>query len=224
MLHSCRSNSSSTGTTCVQKYDVNLDRIDFTLVDTPGFDDPFRSNEEILEEIAGWFAASYKAGRRLAGIVYLHRITDTRMFGSSMLSFGVFQRMTGPACSDKIVLETTFCDSLDEQLGAERQLELQTVPEFWGSSFDQCSKVMRMGDKHSITQLLHSLASSSPVTLKIQDEMIIQKLPLHETRLVSRSRRLHYVVCVKNIRNCSHKRLLRPLSASPKRQPRPRRN
>ncbi|CAF9907857.1 MAG: hypothetical protein ALECFALPRED_004023 [Alectoria fallacina] len=168
-------------TASVQEYEVILDGIKFTLVDTPGFDDPFRSNEEILEEIARWFAASYEAGRRLAGIVYLHRITDTRMLGSSMLNFGVFQRMTGPACSDNIVLGTTFWDSVDEQLGVERQLELQTVPEFWGSSFDQGSKIMRMNDKGSITQLLHRLAGSDPVTLKIQDEMITQNLPLHET-------------------------------------------
>ena len=82
--------SSSTGTACVQKYDVTLDGIPFTLVDTPGFDDPFRSNEEVLEEISQWFAASYKAGRQLAGVVYLHRITDTRMLGLAMLNFKVF--------------------------------------------------------------------------------------------------------------------------------------
>ena len=38
--------------------------------------------------------------------------------------------MTGPACSDNIVLGTTFWDCVDEQLGVERQLELQMVPEF----------------------------------------------------------------------------------------------
>ena len=89
--------------------------------------------------------------------------------------------MTGPAYSDNIVLGTTFWDSVDEQLGMERQLKLQTVPELWGSAFDRGSKVMKMNDKCSITQLLHVFAESRPVTLRIQEEMITQNLPLQET-------------------------------------------
>lgn len=142
-----------------------LEGIHFTLVDTAGFDDPFRSGEEILEEIAEWLAVSFKAGRQLAGVVYLRRIADTRMQGSAMLNFQVFRNMTGPACSNNIVLGTTFWDCVEEDPGAKRELESQTVPEFWGSSFDQGSKVMRMGDKASITQLLHRLAKSQPITL-----------------------------------------------------------
>ena len=98
-----------------------------------------------------------------------------------MLNFQVFQCMAGPACSKNIVLGTTFWDSIDEQLGAERQLELEMVPEFWGSAFDRGSKVMKMNDKCSITKLLHTFAENRPVTLRIQEEMITQNLPLHET-------------------------------------------
>ena len=40
---------------------------------------------------------------------------------------------------------------------------------------------MKMNDKCSITKLLHTFAESPPVTPRIQEEMITQNLPLHET-------------------------------------------
>ena len=124
---------------------------------------------------------SYDAGHRIAGIVYLHRINDTRMLGSVMLTFAMFQRMVGTECSRNIVLGTTFWDSVDQQAGATREIELQTVPEFWGSLYDKGSKVTRMNDKESIIQLLLSIADLKTTTLQIQDEMAKQDMQLLET-------------------------------------------
>ena len=66
----------------VTSYEVTLDSTALVLVDTPGFDDTEMSDFQILHAIAAWLEKSCEKGRRLNGLVYLHRITNTRMSGS----------------------------------------------------------------------------------------------------------------------------------------------
>ncbi|KAL2829143.1 ankyrin repeat-containing domain protein [Aspergillus pseudoustus] len=47
------------------------------LIDTPGFDDTYQTDSEVLGEIARWLEASYASKTRLSGIIYLHRITES---------------------------------------------------------------------------------------------------------------------------------------------------
>lgn len=51
------------------------------LIDTPGFDDSVRSDEETLQELAYWLVKAYERSILLSGIVLLHRITDTGCMG-----------------------------------------------------------------------------------------------------------------------------------------------
>ncbi|KAH7336127.1 P-loop containing nucleoside triphosphate hydrolase protein [Rhexocercosporidium sp. MPI-PUGE-AT-0058] len=59
------------------------------LIDTPGFDDTNRSDTAILGEIADWLAETYNFDIKFSGIIYLHRITDTRVGGSGMKNIQV---------------------------------------------------------------------------------------------------------------------------------------
>jgi len=41
------------------------------LVDTPGFDDTYKTDTEILREVAGWLTVAYQSKIELTGIIYL---------------------------------------------------------------------------------------------------------------------------------------------------------
>lgn len=64
------------------------------LMDTPGFDDPLRTDAEILNEIADVLAAQHKLGVKLKGVIYLHRITDIRYTGASIKTFEICKRIS----------------------------------------------------------------------------------------------------------------------------------
>jgi len=68
----------------------------------------------------------YKAGIKLAGIIYMHRITDGRPPCRSL-------RLVGEMCGDKaikkVMLVTTMWDRVDQETGKRREDELMT--RFW---------------------------------------------------------------------------------------------
>ncbi|KAG9251956.1 P-loop containing nucleoside triphosphate hydrolase protein [Emericellopsis atlantica] len=167
------------------------------LIDTPGFDDTSRPDSEILKDIAFFFAAIYKRRVRLAGIVYLHRITDTRMPGSSIKNLHILQKICGDRGMASVVLATTMWQVLDKDrergidIGDRRERELQQ-PEFWGVMIDRGSRMARHdGSFESARRIIDSLVkpiqSSDPsppggaCVLDIQEEMVDQEKNLDET-------------------------------------------
>jgi len=77
------------------------------MVDTPGFDNPARSDIEILQEIAGWISAAYGNDRLLLGILYLHTITQTLMEGSATRNLMTLQNLCGQEVLNNVLPTTT---------------------------------------------------------------------------------------------------------------------
>jgi hypothetical protein len=67
----------------------------FILIDTPGFNDTYRSDEEVFKTIADWLTDSFKAQEQLHGIIYLHRIDIPRVSGSAMRSMRMLELLCG---------------------------------------------------------------------------------------------------------------------------------
>ena len=65
------------------------------LIDTPGFDDTNYSDADTLKTCANYLGASYANGVRLTGIVYLHRISDSRLGRSSLRTLQMFRKLSG---------------------------------------------------------------------------------------------------------------------------------
>ncbi|KAJ7096516.1 hypothetical protein B0H15DRAFT_945981 [Mycena belliarum] len=66
--------------------------VQVTMIDTPGFDDTSKSDTDILTLIAAFLAKTYEATKKLAGIIYMHRISDIRMGGISTRNFKMFRQ------------------------------------------------------------------------------------------------------------------------------------
>jgi hypothetical protein len=97
------------------------------LIDTPGFDDTHRSDAKVLREIAAWLTHSYSHKNDkilLNGIIYLHRISDSRMKGSAKKNLLMFEKLCGEDALKKVILVTTMWDKvpLDEAEAREKQL------------------------------------------------------------------------------------------------------
>ncbi|KAI0886792.1 P-loop containing nucleoside triphosphate hydrolase protein [Annulohypoxylon maeteangense] len=163
------------------------------LMDTPGFDDTYRSNAEVLKDIAFVLAQVYRHKLNLAGVVYLHRITDNRVSGSSVKNIDILRKLCGIHAFPRVVLTSSMWDSIDQdaillQKAFCNEDQLKNTENFWGSLVDGGSHVMRWtGDKESalgaISHLinLHDLHGS--IVLKIQQELVDDGINLNDTEV-----------------------------------------
>src|SRR6187551_1946358 len=105
------------------------------VVDTPGFDDTDRTQGEILEDISKFLATQYAFGLQLRGIIYLHRITDPKVQGSTLNNFIMFKEICGREALENVILLTTMWDVVEsESIGAKRQQELRD--DFWADMIE----------------------------------------------------------------------------------------
>ncbi|OJD33674.1 p-loop containing nucleoside triphosphate hydrolase protein [Diplodia corticola] len=150
------------------------------LLDTPGFDDTFRPDSEILSEIAHILAAQYEVGVQLKGVVYMQRITDMRMTGSSINTLNIFKEICGEAALKNVLLVTSMWDQVDEAVGAQRERELRD--EFWAYMLGHGATISRFhGDTHSAVALASQILVQDRVVLRLQEELVDHGRPLNET-------------------------------------------
>ena len=150
------------------------------LLDTPGFDDTTRSDSEILAEIARILAAQYELGVQLKGIVYMQRITDIRMTGSSMKTFQIFQKICGETALKNVLLITSRWGEVEESLGASRERELRD--EFWAYMLGKGSRMSRFhGDRQSAITLVGQVLVQDSVVLELQRELVDNGKRLNQT-------------------------------------------
>ena len=117
----------------VGSYEVTIDSTTLVLVDTPGFDDTVISDYQILHAIAAWLEESCEKGQLLNGLVYLHRINNTRMSGSAIRALHLFQRICGEENYKNVILATTFWNKIEhcEEEGIDREQRLLANEGFW---------------------------------------------------------------------------------------------
>ncbi|KAH8736710.1 hypothetical protein BGZ61DRAFT_1503 [Ilyonectria robusta] len=153
------------------------------LIDTPGFDDTHRSDPEVLVEIAEWLAESYRSKILLHGIIYLHRITDTRMQGSAKKNLVLFKKLCGEDTLQKVALATTMWNMVNKQEGLQREQELMNTQEYWGSMLSKGSTIHRhYHTRESAMNIITQLASrNKPFATDLQTQLVDQRLTLDRT-------------------------------------------
>lgn len=150
------------------------------MIDTPGFDDTERSDTEILMEISRLLALQYEIGMNLKGIIFLHRITDVRMQGTSMKTLQICRKICGIDALKNVILVTTRWNEVDRGLGARREEELRS--EFWKFMLDFGSTMMRYhGDQGSAVAIVSQLLHKETVVLDLQREIVDQGKTLSDT-------------------------------------------
>ncbi|KAI8683158.1 hypothetical protein LRP88_04872 [Fusarium phalaenopsidis] len=136
------------------------------LIDTPGFDDSNKSDTEIL----------------LHGVIYLHRIIDTRMQGSAKKNILLFKKLCGHNALRNVVLATTMWDGVSSEVGRLREKELIETSEYWGYMMEQGSMCFRVDSPDSEQHIVQHLAShNDPVTTDLQIQLVDERRRLNET-------------------------------------------
>ncbi|KAG5651163.1 hypothetical protein H0H81_009655 [Sphagnurus paluster] len=162
------------------------------LVDTPGFDDTYVSDSEILRRIADWLArssvnslkyhpsklnifSSYSAHMKLAGVIYLHEITQTRMLGTARKNLDLFHDLCGKDAAKNVILVTTKWSEVPQAIGERRELQLREV--HWKFMLDLGSQLCRFtldfdSGWHIVHKILQNSNSSDVDSLQIQTEIV----------------------------------------------------
>lgn len=151
------------------------------LVDTPGFDDTYKSDTEILREIAHWLATAYTCDIKLTGIIYLHRIQDPRVTGTGLKNLIMFQKLCGEDGLGSVVLATTRWSAIPLKTAEDHESQLKA--EFWKAMIDNGSEVFRQdrGRESALEIIQYLIRKRRPVTLDIQRDMVDKGLELNET-------------------------------------------
>ncbi|GKT52237.1 uncharacterized protein ColSpa_12418 [Colletotrichum spaethianum] len=155
------------------------------LLDTPGFDDTFSADTEVLREIAARMSKMYKDGKKLAGIIYLHRISDNRMTGSALRNLRMFKELCGENAYRHVVLTTSMWSKEEFCVAKRREHELIGDGGFWAEMAARGSPVRRWHNRGSALEVIDLLMSErqthGPATLQIQRELVDEKKRLERT-------------------------------------------
>ena len=132
---------------------IKIDDCIVTFIGTRGFDDPSRTDVEVLQDVIAWLTQKYTSPRPLAGIIYLHPITSKKLRGIAVQNLELFAKLVGPKSFRNIVIVTTLWDHLPvEATGNTHEGKLQ---EFWNDLIRKGSRMARsFGDRGSALDIL----------------------------------------------------------------------
>lgn len=144
------------------------------LVDTPGFNDTTRSDLDILSSIANWIYANKVA---VAGVIYLHRITDMRFTGASRMNLSILKAMCGEHFFPYIILSSTMWSGLTDECevaeAGARERELVGSPDIWNNMLQKGARYFRyIGSQESGQSIVHNLlARQNPPAMALELEL-----------------------------------------------------
>ncbi|KZP03679.1 hypothetical protein FIBSPDRAFT_704956, partial [Athelia psychrophila] len=156
-----------------------VDQRPVIFVDTPGFDDTYRSNIETLSLIAGWFVKVYKEHIPLSAIVYLRRISDNTMTGSPLKNLAMFASLCGQAAMPHVVLGTTMWSEVPEEIAEDRDKELRN--DFWKDLIAMGCKVQRFSDSYEGAWTMLGTLSTTLEHVHLAKELVEDKKRFSET-------------------------------------------
>ncbi|KAH7914568.1 P-loop containing nucleoside triphosphate hydrolase protein, partial [Hygrophoropsis aurantiaca] len=141
-------------------------------VDTPGFDDTYVDDTEILRRIAVWLARSYSDEMKLTGVIYLHEISQTRMLGTTRKNFMMFHKLVGAEAARNVILTSTKWAHIKQEAGRNR--EEQLVATFWKEMIESGSRIARfLGTHESAWEIINLIVERNALeALHIQRELV----------------------------------------------------
>ena len=140
---------SNIGTSEIETFSFKYNNTAVHLIDTPGFDDTYRTDSDVLKDIAFWLSEAYRRQIKLSGIAYLRPIDRNRMTGAAYKNLRMFHKLCGDGSLPSVVLATTMWGNVKEGIGEQRENELKRRPDFWGDMAAHGSRVFRHEDSRA---------------------------------------------------------------------------
>lgn len=162
----------------------NGNGVRFKLVDTPGFDDSREgiTDIDVLSMIATFLVQEEKCSM-LAGLIYMHRISDTRMGGTARQNLRMFHKICGQDSLKNVVIVTTMWDKVSPEDGKRREEELRSSETLFKPLIDEGAAMYRHdGTLASASAIIDRLLRTQEhTTTQIVHELLYQQRTLEET-------------------------------------------
>ena len=115
----------------------------------------------------------------LTGLLFLHRISDNRMTGTSRKNTDIFEMVCGPDALQNVILVTTMWDGMDIAIGSQREKELRTY--FWQSMIAFGSQIARFESTYQSAWKILNQFTGDALPLLLQKEMVEENKSLPQT-------------------------------------------
>ena len=124
----------------------------------------------------------YQNGKKLAGVIYIHRISDFRMGGISTRNFKMFRELCGDSTLKNVVLVTNMWGEVSKEVGEAREAELAREDIFFKPVLEKGARLLRHDNTVESTQeILRSIIGNQPRSLRIQRELVDEKKDISQT-------------------------------------------
>ncbi|KAG8835723.1 hypothetical protein FRC17_001514 [Serendipita sp. 399] len=152
------------------------------LIDTPGFDDSTKTQFDVLKDIASFLEVQYKNGVTLHGVLYLHRVSDTKMGGIARRDLRMFRQLVGSDSFSNVVIVTTMWDRIPPQQGIKSVAELSTDPGLFKPMLDKGATMMHnLNVLETAQAIVRNIIQNSPLPLDIQKELVDEGKNISQT-------------------------------------------
>jgi hypothetical protein len=159
------------GTQDIQQVEFSLDGQKMILIDTPDFDDTTHSDIEILQSIGLYLQQGFK--EFLTGVIYMQRITNNRMTGSTLRNLQVLKELCGISYYPNVALVTSQWDKVPPAIGENRESQLIEMNDYWREMIRQGATIHRYwNSKESAIQILRQFLLKPSFELQFQKELI----------------------------------------------------
>lgn len=125
----------------------------------------------------------HQHGRKLQGVIYLHRISDNRMAGSATRNLRFFAQLCGDEALGNCAITTNMWSLVSPQVGGEREQELKSKDNFFKPMLSQGASLFRHDNTiESAHKVIQHLLHKTPMVLTIQRELVDEKKRVFETK------------------------------------------
>ncbi|KIM65398.1 hypothetical protein SCLCIDRAFT_1212139 [Scleroderma citrinum Foug A] len=133
--------------------------------------------------IATFLTTQYQEGKsQLTGFIYLHRISDTRVGGTSKRNLRIFQKLCGRESLTNVVILTTMWDKVTPEEGLRRQQELISSYDLF-KPLVEGGAVMESydGTQESARNIVWDLLRKKGTVAQIVRELVVENKSLVDT-------------------------------------------
>lgn len=114
----------------------------------------------------------HEQNKILSGVIYMHRISDIKVGGTTRRDFTMFQELCGKDAYKNVLLVTNMWGSVDDELARAREQELREKDIFFKPILDNGADLLRhLNDQASAHKIIQNLTGKDPVILRIQSEL-----------------------------------------------------
>lgn len=126
----------------------------------------------------------------------MHKISDNRMGGIALQNFGMFRKLCGDETLKNVFIVTTMWAQVDEVVGNAREAELKTDEALFKPAIDREARMLRHDNTTgSARKILEGLITNTPLTLRIQEELVDEGKEITQTSAGAElERRFHEVI------------------------------